>query len=67
MFVLQGEVTIGFEMEMYTVNENDRGLDVCVLIVQGELDRDATVTLNTRFGTADGGLYTYTHVHTESE
>lgn len=54
-------------MELYTVNENARELDVCVLIVQGDLDRDATVTLNTRFGTADGGLYMYKHAHAESE
>lgn len=60
-------MTIGFEMELYSVSEDERGVDVCVIIIQGELNRDATVMLNTRFGTANGGWYTYTHVHSESE
>lgn len=60
-------VTVGFEMELYSVSEDERGIDVCVIIIQGDLDRDATVMLNTRFGTATGGRYTYTHVHSESE
>ena len=42
---LYSEVTIGFEQTMYTVEEG-LVVEVCVLVTDGTLERDAIVTLS---------------------
>ena len=47
-------VTIGLEETMYTVNEDGGSVEVCAVIVDGTLERDAVVVLSTSEGTATG-------------
>ena len=48
-------VIVGFQMESYTVGEDEGTLEVCV-DVSGERESDISVNLTTRGGTAGGGL-----------
>ena len=48
-------VTVGFQVESYTVIEDEGTLEVCV-DVSGERERDISVNLTTNEGTALGGL-----------
>ena len=46
-------MTIGFERTMYVTTEGT-AVQVCVIIVSGELDREAVVTLSSSDDTAQG-------------
>ena len=48
-------MTVGFQMESCTVSEDEGTIEVCV-VMSGESERDFSVTLNTKGGTAKGGL-----------
>ena len=50
-----GEVIIGFENEMYSVDEVAGEVEVCARILDGELERDVIVVLATQPRSADGG------------
>ena len=47
-------VTIGFETELYTTAEGDGSLELCAVLLEGALERDVTVTLETQDGSAQG-------------
>ena len=47
-------VTIGFEMELYNTAEGDGSLELCAVLLEGALERDVTVTLETQDGSAQG-------------
>ena len=47
-------VTIGLEMTLYTVEESDGNVKVCVVLVSGALARRATVHIFTQDNTATG-------------
>ena len=47
-------VTFGFKRALYTVGEGDGTVSVCVVIVNGELARPATVELSSQDNTATG-------------
>ena len=55
ILVYSTAVIVGFQMESYTVIEDQGTLEVCV-VVSGERDIDISVTLTTQGGTARGGL-----------
>ncbi len=47
-------VTVGLELEVYMAVEDQGMIEVCVVITNGELDREAEVTLTTGDLTAQG-------------
>jgi hypothetical protein len=47
-------VTVELEMEMYPTSEGMGFVEVCVVVSEGELDREIIVTLATNAGTAEG-------------
>lgn len=57
-------VVIGFEMEIYNVREDQGTLEVCALLISGELpaEREVVVNLNTGNLQAMGGLLKYTEI-----
>ena len=48
-------MTIGFEIISYEMKEGTT-VEVCAIIVSGELDREAVITLSSSDGTAQGVL-----------
>ena len=47
------EVTIGFERTVYIVTEGvDANVELCAVLIVGELERQAVVTFSTSDGTA---------------
>ena len=57
------DVVTDFEEPEYSVVENGTFVEVCVLITEGTLERNLTLTLSTRDQTAVGKLkpfYSYT-------
>ena len=42
------KVTIGFEMEVYTVNEDQEFVDICVEIIEGVLQNEIGIRLTTK-------------------
>ena len=49
-------VTIGLEMETYLVREDQGSVELCAVVSNGELDREAVVTLATSDQSAEGNL-----------
>ncbi len=47
-------VTVGLEQTEFTVDEGDV-VEVCAILINGALEREVTVTLHTRDGTATSG------------
>jgi hypothetical protein len=47
-------VRIDFEQPEYSVNEENGTIEVCAVIMEGGLERNITITLATRNGTAIG-------------
>jgi hypothetical protein len=47
-------VGIDFEQPQYSVNEENGTIEVCAVIMEGGLERNITITLATRNGTATG-------------
>ena len=47
-------VTIGFEMELYNAAEGNGSVELCAVLLEGTLERDVTVTLETQDGSAQG-------------
>ena len=47
-------VSVGLEMEAYQGSEEDGFTEVCVVVTDGELDREIVVTLATSDGSAEG-------------
>lgn len=45
---------IGFQQNIYTANEGDDFVEVCVSVYRGFLQRSVEVTMNTEDGTATG-------------
>jgi hypothetical protein len=45
-------VTIGFEMETYPATENQGTVEVCAVLIDGTLAREAVITLQTESGSA---------------
>ena len=56
-----GEVVIGLESPPYSVGEGDGDVEVCARIIEGSVDRDVFVTLETSpaTATATGSEYIY--------
>ena len=52
--LLHSEVTIGLEETSYTTAEDSGTVEVCAVVVEGELERSAEVILSTVDGTATG-------------
>lgn len=52
-------VVIDFEQPEYSVNERNGTIEVCAVIVEGNLQRNITVTLTTRDGRAIGKVLMY--------
>ena len=48
------DVTVGLEMDTYPTSEEEGVVEVCVVVTDGELDREIAVTLTTSPGTAEG-------------
>ena len=48
-------VIVGFQLESYTVSEDEGTLEVCI-VVNGERERGFSFILATNEGTAEGGL-----------
>ena len=46
---------IALERSMYNVTEGDRFVEVCVVVEEGELDLDLSVSITTTDNTAQGG------------
>ena len=53
-----GEVVIGLTGP-YSVGEGDSTVEVCALVMMGNLSRSVIVNLETQSGTADGGELTH--------
>ena len=49
------DVVIGFEREMYSVEENAGEVEVCATVTEGDVGRPVTVVLESQPGTATGG------------
>ncbi len=45
-------ITIGFEREVYPINEDQRFVEVCAIVTEGSLQREAVVFLSTQDGSA---------------
>ena len=61
-------MTIGFEQTVYSVTEGmDASVEICAVVMSGELDRNAVVMFSTSNGaaTAEGGstAYVYTGMY----
>ena len=54
------DVVLSFEMSEYTVAENVTGgqLEVCIVIINGTLERDVRVNVTSADGTAEGTFIT---------
>ena len=52
-------VVLGFENEVYTVNEGDGEVEVCVSVLSGAPQRSVIVSLCTENNNAIGQLYMY--------
>lgn len=48
------DVTIGFDPDMYSVNEGDGSVTLFVSVLSGELDREVLIVFTTQDGTAIG-------------
>jgi len=53
-FLLQSEVTIGLERTSYTTAEDGGSVEVCAVVVEGELERSSEVSISTVDGSATG-------------
>jgi len=47
-------VTIGFEPGEYSVREDAGAVSICVVVLEGELERQVEMTLDTQSDTATG-------------
>ena len=45
-------ITIGFDREVYSINEDQRSVEVCAVITEGSLQREVVVVLSTQDGSA---------------
>ena len=52
---MAGQVVIGFEEPSYTVSEGTPQQEVCAVVIEGTINRDVTVVLQTQPGSATGG------------
>ena len=50
-------VVIGFEQTVTTVQETDASVELCAVLIEGTLEREAVVTFSTSDGTATSGGY----------